>query len=221
MNQRRLFVRLCLPVALAVTCAPRPARAEKPLAETAAGIAELTAPVARIELRFDVGALATLPAGGDRVDARLEIAPRPDYWYGIGVSSITAPPTTTTTINGDGSVSITSTLTEGVTLSARIFKRLGPLVASAGVVDNRGGVGLELRGLDDRLRLEALLAEWTPADARAIPTLRLGASAQWWHLYVQAGLLDALDRPRASAYAGLGLRWRDTDLPGVFWWLRR
>ena len=79
---------------------------------------------------------------------------------------------------------------------------------------------IELRGLDDRLRVEVLATNWRLSDLRASPRVRLGGSAQWRSFYVQAGVLDALDDPRASAYVGVGLRWRDPDLLAAVWWLR-
>lgn len=42
---------------------------------------DLTAPVARTELRFDLGALASVRHLDGRMDIALEIAPRFDFWY--------------------------------------------------------------------------------------------------------------------------------------------
>ena len=65
-----------------------------------------------------------------------------------------------TTSDAGGPVVMTTTATsDSFTLSARVFKRLGPVVLSAGVVDSHAGVGVEVRGLDDRLRFEVLASE--------------------------------------------------------------
>ncbi len=215
-------------LAAAIALASGAAHAESALRETAADLKELTAPAARTEVRVDLGVFAAYPAQEDRAELRVEIAPRPDFWYAVGVSSLTQ---TTTTMSAattsspmsamDGTVYTTTSTSESFSLSARIFKRIGPLVVSAGLVDGRGGAGLELRSPGDRLRLELLASEWRPSDARAIPSLRVGASAQWGWLYVQGGLLEVLDPARRSGYLGLGMRWRDEDLLQALWWIRR
>jgi hypothetical protein len=200
------------------------ARAESALHETAADLKELAAPAARTEVRLDLGVFAAFPAREDRAELRVEIAPRPDFWYAVGISSLTTTSTTMTTTSASmtpGSDMTTTTTSESFSLSARIFKRLGPFVVSAGLVDGRGGASVELRSPRDRLRLEVLASEWRPTDPRAVPKLRVGASAQWRWLYVQGGVLDVLDRASASAYLGLGMRWRDEDLLAALWWIRR
>jgi hypothetical protein len=206
------------------------ARAESALRETAADLKELSEPAARTEVRLDLGIFATFPTERDRpelreedrAELRVEIAPRADFWYGLGVSSLTRTTTTRMASTTPGGSDLSSTTTsESFSLSARLFKRLGPLVLSAGLVDGRGGAGIELRSPRDRLRLEVLASEWRPGDATAVPNLRVGASAQWRWLYVQAGVLNVLDRAQLSGYLGVGMRWRDEDLLQALWWLRR
>jgi hypothetical protein len=198
------------------------ARAESALHETAENLKELAAPAARTEVRLDLGVFAAYPSGEDRVELGVEIAPRSDLWYGLGVSTVTRWTTTSAmSTSASRSESSTTTTLESFALSARLFKRAGPLVLSAGLVDGRVGAGVELRSPRDRLRLEVLASEWRASDPVAIPILRLGVSAQWRWLYVQGGLLDVLDPAQRSGYLGLGMRWRDEDLLQALWWLRR
>ena len=185
------------------------------------GLKDLAAPVSRLQLRFDVGGLTTAHGDGGRAELRLEIATRPDLWYAVGVSTIDATTSMTTSDAGEPVVMTTTASSDSFTLSARVFKRLGPVVLSAGVVDSHAGVGVELRGLDDRLRFEVLASEWMPTDAGAAARVRVGGSAQWRFLYVQAGVLDVVSGLAANAYVGGGLRWTDPDLLGTLWWLRR
>lgn len=196
----------------------RQGRAETPTGETIEGIKELTAPASRAEIRGDASVLATRHAADTRADVAVEIAPRPDYWYGLGAAAVTR---TTTTIDADGQVVGTTETKDALVISARFFKRIGPLVLSAGVVDSAGGAGLELRALDDRVRVEVLASNWRPLDVRAAPHLRVGGSAQWRFLYVQAGTLDVVDGARDHAYVGVGLRWRDPDLLATLFWVKR
>jgi hypothetical protein len=208
-------------VAFAVGLAGGTARAESALRETAADLHELAAPAARTEVRLDLGVFAAYPAREDRAEVRVEIATRPDFWYGLGVSSLTRT-TTELSVTTPGQSAVTTTTTsESFSLSARLYKRIGPLVLSAGLVDGRGGAGIELRSPRDRLRLEVLASEWRPSDPSAVPSVRVGASAQWHWLYVQGGILNVLDRAQTSGYLGLGMRWRDEDLLQAIWWLRR
>jgi hypothetical protein len=59
-----------------------------------------------------------------------------------------------------------------------------------------------------------------PSDPRAVPSLRVTASAQWRWLYVQGGVLDPLDSGLSTAFLGLGMRWRDQDLLRALLWIR-
>jgi hypothetical protein len=219
---------LATSLAVAGALAGRVTRPEAKVGETVEGIKELSAPVTGAELRCDVGVLATQTSKeGEDFDAEVrragidvEIAPRPDYWYGLGAAAVTRT-TTTTTIDAAGAIVTTADTTDAVVFSARFFKRIGPLVLSAGVVDSAGGAGLELRALGDRLRLEALASNWRPSDATAAPHLRVGGSAQWRFLYVQGGTLDVIEGGRNNVYVGLGMRWSDPDLLATLFWIRR
>ena len=195
------------------------ARAQSSLGDTVAEFKDLAAPAARTEVRLDLGVLAAASSREDRAELRVEIAPRPDFWYGIGVSSIAQTSTLSSATTGSDNTVTTTSTSDSFSLSARVFKRVGPLVLSAGLVDGRGGAGLELRSPRDRLRLELLASEWRPSDPRAIPSLRAGASAQWRWLYVQGDVLDLLDRQQRSAFLGLGMRWRDDDLLRAARWI--
>ena len=215
----RRYVATALLVTAVAGSPVRTARADSQTRETIAGVQELMAPASRLELRCDLGLLATRRPGDGRAGLDVEIATRPDYWYGLGVAAI-AGTTTTTTTRAGGATVMTIETKDALGISARFFKRLGPLVLSAGLVDSSGGAGIELRGLDDRLRLEVLATNWKLSDPRASPRVRVGGSAQWRFFYVQAGVLDVLDDPRASTYAGVGMRWRDPDLLSAISWLR-
>jgi hypothetical protein len=195
------------------------ARAAPETRETFQALKQLTAPAPGFELRCDLGLLATRQLGNGRAGLDLEIAPRPDYWYSVGAAA-TLRTTAITTITSGGGTVTTTTQSDGFGISARFFKRIGPIVLNAGVVDSAGGAGIELRGFDDRLRLEVLAANWRFSEPREVPRVRVGGSAQWRFLYVQAGVLDAFEDPAASAFVGFGLRWRDPDLLPTMRWLR-
>jgi hypothetical protein len=188
---------------------------ESPLGEMAGNINQLVEPARRTELRLDVGGVALLPRRGNRFDVALEIAPRPDYWYSIGAG--TASTSTTTRViatgpNGNEISTTVSTTNSDVSLSARIFKRLGPLVLSAGILEDRPATAIELRGWKDRVRLEAVTQGAGAWQVTGTPSLRLGGSLQWRWIYLQAGVQDLVDGTLRAVYAGVGMRWADADL---------
>jgi hypothetical protein len=193
------------------------------LGELAANVNQLTEPARRTELRLDAGGVASLPRRGNRLEVALEIAPRPDYWYSIGVGTSSITTTTeifSTDANGNRTVSTVSTTTDsGVNVSARIFKRLGPLVLSAGVLDDRPAVAIELRGWKDRVRFEVVDQAPGAWQVTGRPSVRLGGSLQWRWIYLQAGVQDLIDGSLRAAYAGLGMRWADADLRDVLPWV--
>ena len=122
-------------------------------------------------------------------------------------------------MSSDGTVTRTITTSEqALTWSARVFKRIGPLVLSGGMVDGHGALGIELRGWQDRLRLEMLASSAHPLEVRP-PSLRAGASLQWRWIYIQAGVQALADRELRAAYLGMGLRWSDPDLLRSLGWL--
>lgn len=112
-------------------------------------LATLVEPVRRLELRLDASLTASLPRGSDRAGISLELATRPDLWYSVGVASGTEQ-TQVEVVSADGFVTRTVTTSDRtLAWSARVFKRLGPLVLSGGVVDSHAAVGIELRRWQD------------------------------------------------------------------------
>ena len=94
--------------------------------------------------------------GDGRAGLDVEIATRPDYWYGLGVAAI-ADTTATTPRSGPA--------TRPSRRLRRKTRSASPRVSSSGSdrwfspqasSTASGGAGIELRGLDDRLRLEVL-----------------------------------------------------------------
>jgi len=194
---------------------------ESSLGEMAGNINQLAAPARRTELRLDASGVALLPRRGSRFDVALEIAPRPDYWYGIGVGTASTRTTTQViTVGPDGSETTTtvSSTNSDVSLSARIFKRLGPVVLSGGILEDRPAVSVELRGWKDRVRFEVVDQAAGAWQVTGRPSIRVGASWQWQWIYLQAGAQDVINDSRA-AYAGLGMRWTDADLRELLPWV--
>jgi len=182
--------------------------------------------VNKMDLRLDMHGEQWDKRKDSRVGLDIEIAPRPDYWYSLGIAStpdgkisesfhtvtqldpITGLPTTV--IARDKFVSTDRALTA----SAQFAKRIGPAVFSAGIVEGKGGGGLELRALEgDKLRLGVLAYDFTKREDKPNPRYRFTTSYQFWKgAYVQAGVQDIGNKDLRTVFFGGGLRWKDEDL---------
>lgn len=180
----------------------------------------------KMDFRLDMNAAQWEKRKDSRVGLGLEIAPRPDYWYSLGFAStpdgklsessrtvtqldpITGQPVTVV------ERSKTVTTDQTFTASAQFAKRIGPLVFSAGIVENKGGGGLELRTLEnDALRIGVLAYDFTKRDDKPNPRYRFTTSYQFWKgAYVQAGVQDIGNKDLRTVFFGGGLRWKDDDL---------
>ncbi|WP_306589425.1 MlaD family protein [Geothrix sp. 21YS21S-4] len=180
----------------------------------------------KMDLRLDMSAAQWDKRKDSRVGLGIEIAPRPDYWYSLGLAStpdgklsestrsitqldpITGQPITVI----DRTQSVTTD--KSFTLSAQFAKRLGAAVFSAGIVEGKGGAGVEFRALDDdKLRLGLLAYDFSKRDDKPNPRYRFTSSYQFWKgAYVQAGVQDFGNKDLRTLFFGAGLRWKDDDL---------
>ncbi len=179
----------------------------------------------KMDFRLDMNAAQWTKRGDSRVGLGLDIVPRPDYWYSLGFAStpdgkinqsthtITQlDPVTGQPVSAPQTIQ-TITTDQAFTVSAQFAKRLGPAVFSAGIVENKGGGGVELRTLDDRLRLGFLAYDFTKSDEKPNPRYRFTTSYQFWKgAYIQAGVQDIANKDLRTAFFGAGLRWKDDDL---------
>jgi phospholipid/cholesterol/gamma-HCH transport system substrate-binding protein len=106
------------------------------------------------------------------------------------------------------------TTDQAFTVSAQFAKRIGPAVFSAGIIEGKGGAGLELRTLtNDALRFGVMGYDFTKRDDKPNPRYRFTTSYQFWKgAYVQAGVQDIANKDFRTVFFGGGLRWKDDDL---------
>lgn len=180
----------------------------------------------KMDFRLDMNAAQWDKRKDSRVGLGLEIVPRPDYWYSLGFAStpdgkVNESSRTVTQLDPvtGQPVSVIErskfvTTDQAFTVSAQFAKRLGPLVFSAGIVENKGGGGVELRTLaEDRLRVGFLAYDFTKRDDKPNPRYRFTTSYQFWKgAYIQAGLQDIGNKDLRTVFFGGGLRWKDDDL---------
>ena len=180
----------------------------------------------KMDFRLDMSAAQWSKRKDSQVGLGLEIAPRPDYWYALGFGStpdgkLSESSRTVTQLDPLTGLPVTTlernrfvTTDQSFTATAQFAKRLGPAVFSAGIVENRGGGGLEFRTLDDdRLRVGVLAYDFTKRDDKPNPRVRFTTSYQFWKgAYLQAGVQDVANKDFRTVFFGGGLRWRDEDL---------
>ncbi len=182
--------------------------------------------VKSMDLRLDMNAARWTSRGDSQVGLGIELAPRHDYWYSLDLNS-----------TPDGKISDstravqkidpltglpvdvlektrTVTSDQAVTLSAQFAKRFAEnWVLSAGIVEGKGGAGIEWRSFEDRFRVGALAYDFTKRDDKPNPRYRFTASYQFWkNLYLKAGGQDLGNKELRTFFFGGGVRWKDDDL---------
>ena len=171
-----------------------------------------------MELKLDLGAAQWTRRGDSKSGLGIELAPRPDYWYSLGLNSTPDGRIKERTTVKDASGATTTTkevvTDKTFTVSAMFNKRLADhYVVSAGIVENQGGAGVEYRTLDDRLRVGALAYDFSKRDDKPKPRYRITTSYEFWNgLYAQAGVQDIANKDLRTFFVGGGVRWKDEDL---------
>lgn len=187
---------------------------------------ELMGGIKNMELRLDMNAARWTKRGDSQAGLTLEIAPRHDYWYSLGLNSTPdgkiskstreAGPVDPVTGLPTGATVTTQSITtdQAFTLSAEFAKRIGEnIVFHGGIIENTGGGGVEFRAMDDRFRLGALAYDFTKRDTKPNPRYRVTTSFQFWKgLYAEAGVQDIANSALRSFFVGGGIRWKDDDL---------
>jgi len=187
---------------------------------------ELMGGLKTMEIRLDLNAARWTKRGDSQTGLGIDIVPRHDYWYSLGLNSTpdgkiqdstrtvqTIDPVTGLPVN---TLERTRTVVvdQAFTVSAEFAKRLGEnFVVHAGIIDGRGGGGVEFRALDDRFRLGALAYDFSKRDDKPKPRYRITSSFQFWKgIYAEAGVQDIANPELRTFFAGGGIRWKDDDL---------
>jgi phospholipid/cholesterol/gamma-HCH transport system substrate-binding protein len=141
---------------------------------------------------------------------RVELSTQP---FGRRVSSTTIERTTFP----DGHIEVKSTdtqeLKDDFAISALFGWRWKDFGLRAGIIESRGGAGLDYKLLKDRLRFSADLWDFNRPDFSA----HAKVSGRYFFspsVYVTGGWDDFLNRSRSadSLFIGAGLRWTDDDI---------
>ncbi|MBN1962365.1 MAG: MCE family protein [Deltaproteobacteria bacterium] len=208
-------------------------RAEETLENAKELVGGLSKLQTQIELRtqYEVpfpGASQDLISGVKNILA-LHIIPRPDKYYILEAISDPRGTQTRKIIatkdpeqpNGNVSqVEVVETSYNAVKFSAQLAKRYYFLTLRFGFIENTGGVGFNLHGLDDRLELRFDAFDFSRRDPvhnrdvyprfRATGLLNLAN-----HIYAQGGIDDPFNRELRTWFLGGALRFTDEDLKAL------
>ncbi|HET6329614.1 MAG TPA: MlaD family protein [Holophagaceae bacterium] len=179
----------------------------------------------KLDMRLDLGAAQWTKRHDSATYFNIELAPREDYWYAIQLAStpdgkIHDETRTVTKIDPVTGLPVSVlennryvTTEQTFSFGAQFAKRWGPAVFSAGIVQGKGGGGVELRGMEDKLRLGVLAYDFSKTPEKPNARVRLTGSWQFWKgAYVQAGVQDMANKDLRTFFVGGGLRWKDEDL---------
>jgi phospholipid/cholesterol/gamma-HCH transport system substrate-binding protein len=147
--------------------------------------------------------------------ATLELKPRPDQYY---ILELTSDPygnfNRTETTTSPGGTVVTETYENKFKFSVEFAKRWGNLALRLGLIESTGGVGADYYTWDDRIKFSVDAWNFDSKEPDNENTHLKGTARLDLNklLYVNAGYDNALNPKRATAFAGLGLRFDDEDL---------
>lgn len=159
--------------------------------------------------------------GSMRTAVDLKLQPRPDKYYMLslvddprGNTTVTERVTLTSESDEDPVIREQQTVTEDrFRLSLQFAKRLYMFTGRIGIIENSGGVGLDLHLAGDALKLSADLFSF---DANVWPRLRIDALYTFFtHLYIAAGVDEVLNEELTDVFFGVGLTFNDQDLKAI------
>ncbi|MCA9538593.1 MAG: MCE family protein [Myxococcales bacterium] len=155
--------------------------------------------------------------GDVRNAAELRLQPRPDKYYMLQLVDDPRGRTEVVrkVVNTDGTVenqTIQST-EDRFRLSLEFAKRIYFATGRIGIIENTGGLGLDLHFFDDQLEISADLFAF---DAAEHPRLRLSALYMFFtHLYIAAGVDEVFNEDLTDGFIGVGIRFNDEDLKAI------
>ena len=98
-------------------------------------------------------------------------------------------------------------------VSLQFAKRFHFLTGRVGILENSGSLGLDADFFNDRLNIITDLFDF---EANRNPRLRARAHYEFFtHLYIAAGIDDALNSNERDYFIGGGIRFNDDDLAAI------
>ncbi len=152
----------------------------------------------------------------------VRLRPRPDKYYSLsliddpnGLTRFRETVTSSSESSSDPLVRQQQTVTEDrFRLSLQFARRYRFITGRIGIIENSGGLGIDLHGLNDKLEVSADLFAF---DGNINPRMRLWSQYNFLsHVYLKAGLDEIWNENLTDFYMGFGIRFNDEDLKTVF-----
>ncbi|MEE2788772.1 MAG: MlaD family protein [Myxococcota bacterium] len=151
----------------------------------------------------------------------LRLQPKPDKYYSLqliddprGLTRFRETVTNSSSSIEDPIVREQQTLTEDrFRLSLQYAKRYLFATGRIGIIENSGGLGLDVHLLNDALLLTTDLFAF---DANVNPRMRVSTQYNFFsHLYVGAGVDEVWNKELRDIFVGFGLQFTDDDLKAI------
>lgn len=179
-----------------------------------------------VQVGFQSDFLIDQQASRNAFDLRL--VPGEDKYYSVGVVSTPVPTETVTTTEtvtvGTETVDTVTTkevTTDDLKINLQLARSWGPLTVRGGVIESTGGVGLDVRPID-QIALSAEAFDFGAEDGvylRSTGTIypfydpNSNNPLQW--IYISGGVDDIMSVYQRDFFVGAGLRFTDQDLRGL------
>lgn len=187
------------------------------------GVEEFTGTLSKInklDINLGIGGEYLTREKAAREYFRLDVYPNPKKLYRVELIALpngkrsNVVYNTTFDAGGVSSTTTTSVETREDTLvvSAELGYRFGDTFLRGGMIESRGGVGIDQYFLKDRLQLTAEAFDFSKFRTDQGHIRLFG---QWnldKNLYVSAGVDEVLNSKVRSVFLGGGIRWKDEDI---------
>ena len=187
------------------------------LDDAVSGLSDLVASYDRLQTHVELGGGMRMTEdggqAGGRAGLRVNLLTRKNKGYVLGLNSDNRVSPQVDVINGVTQ----SSVEDSYRLTALFWQRFGAVGVKGGLIDGRGGVGLEGYALKDRLRLsvDAYDFERSLVGGEQVPRHRANLDmALHPNLFLRLGVDDPLLAERAY-FLGAGVRFLDPDLKRV------
>jgi phospholipid/cholesterol/gamma-HCH transport system substrate-binding protein len=151
------------------------------------------------------------------------LQPQPDKYYILGAVGDPIGSVTTTTTITDGVSVKEQEIKRKIQFTAQFAKRFGDIAIRAGLTENTFGLGADYFLLNDRAKLTADAWDFSKDEEGAhSPHVRVGIDYFIFkNIFVSAGGDNIFNKKWRGGYAGLGVRFEDEDLKYLFGTLPR
>jgi phospholipid/cholesterol/gamma-HCH transport system substrate-binding protein len=182
------------------------------------GMSQMVARYEKLRTEVEMSGGWRLNSGAGRAGLRVNLLMRKDKGYILALNTDSQVSPIVQRRSVAGVETITETIDDELRISAQFWRRFGMVGLRAGMVDGRGGLGVDAYLINDRLRiqLDAFDFDRQVADLALAPRHRAIVDFKILeHLYLRAGVDDPLLADQRDFYFGAGIRFFDPDLKSI------